>query len=688
MWLYGSAGAGKSAVAQTTCERLRVRSNLAASFFFSRTAPADSHRGHEERFVTTIAYQLTESIPDLRRYVGQVILDRPSVFDLTLPEQVVELIFDPLSQLNRERASDDSRSRPRIIVVDGLDECKEEAGQKQVLEAIATLVRHQDIFPFSVFLASRPELLISTWFATAERSQLFCKISLLDHCDSDHDIRLFLKEESADLRQSHPFRAKIPANWPPLTSLEEIVHRANGQFVYASTIMKYIKDLRHNPTSRLEAIMKNTIPQEDQPYAELDSLYLYILKRTTHPEFVRQLLGYRLATLSFYGRFNENKLAEYLSNFLSLPCPVDTLLIDLQSIMTCDNAGLMFQKWASGHPLSSKVGRDPISTLFHHASLVEFLQDPRRSQEFYINVQQFDQDITELALQQIEHSDASDRHYIIYCFLTALQTKASRRQTYIDRIRVQLARWDSLCNDVLYEVLSSLLQSTSPFLPFKSLFTIIDRNLSNAFSPAVSRKREQFRQMLERAGIPGQLLVIFEKVNDLGICHQEFYGVLELHTGADAWHFFDRLPQRWCKEFDGPIWYTHQNLLSEFWDSREELFQVEGFFRDTFFEARDAILFWLQQCLLLLDPSKEACKSKEVRAVFDHLKEIEGEDWRAKALARRLWSLQSFIWRYCPLSAEIVSALERISEMFFPSHIASNTEDTPLLTPIRDRALR
>ncbi|KAF9043177.1 hypothetical protein BJ165DRAFT_1390793 [Panaeolus papilionaceus] len=321
MWLYGSAGSGKSAVARTTCERLRAHSNLAASFFFSRTAPADSHRGHEGRFVTTIAYQLTESIPDLRHYVEQVILARPSVFDLTLPEQVVALIFDPLSQLNRDGANDDSLSKPKIIVVDSLDECEDETGQKQVLEAIATLVRHQDIFPFSVFLTSRPEVLISTWFATAEAEhrQLLRRIVLLDHCDSDHNIYLFLKDETTMLRQSHPFRGKIPANWPPPPFLEEIVQRANGLFVYASTIMKYIKDLRHNPVSRLEAVLQNAVPQEDQPYAELDVLYLYILKRTTYPDFVRRLLGYQLATLSFYGRFDEGRLEEYLINFIPSP---------------------------------------------------------------------------------------------------------------------------------------------------------------------------------------------------------------------------------------------------------------------------------------------------------------------------------------------------------------------------------
>ena len=39
MWLYGPAGAGKSAIAQTIAELCHARHLLLASFFFSRTDP-------------------------------------------------------------------------------------------------------------------------------------------------------------------------------------------------------------------------------------------------------------------------------------------------------------------------------------------------------------------------------------------------------------------------------------------------------------------------------------------------------------------------------------------------------------------------------------------------------------------------------------------------------------------------
>ncbi|KAF9043084.1 hypothetical protein BJ165DRAFT_221399 [Panaeolus papilionaceus] len=302
MWLHGSAGAGKSAVAQTMAQEFRAGSNLAASFFFSRTAPSSSHRGHEGRFVTTIAYQLTEVVPGLHRYVEQVVLSRPSVFDLTLTEQVTALIIDPLKELQFDMAST-ACVLPRVIVVDGLDECKKESGQIQVLEAIAMLVSHQDVFPCSVFLASRPELVIRSWITTkqSEHSQLIRSISLLDHCDKDHDIEVFVKDEAVEIRRTHPLKHHIPNGWPSSRFVKEIVKRACGQFIYASTVMKYIKDLRGHPSERLEAILHHNIPIYDQPFSELDALYLHILRHTKHPKLVHQLLAFRICTAKYLG---------------------------------------------------------------------------------------------------------------------------------------------------------------------------------------------------------------------------------------------------------------------------------------------------------------------------------------------------------------------------------------------------
>lgn len=60
LWMYGPAGAGKSAIAQSIAELCEAL--LAASFFFSRTAAG---RSDSSRLVATIVWQLILSVPEI-----------------------------------------------------------------------------------------------------------------------------------------------------------------------------------------------------------------------------------------------------------------------------------------------------------------------------------------------------------------------------------------------------------------------------------------------------------------------------------------------------------------------------------------------------------------------------------------------------------------------------------------------
>ena len=70
MWLYGPAGVGKSAIAQTIAEQCHELKLLAASFFFSRTTAG---RNDHSRLIATLIYQLCLSIPEIRTYVEDAI---------------------------------------------------------------------------------------------------------------------------------------------------------------------------------------------------------------------------------------------------------------------------------------------------------------------------------------------------------------------------------------------------------------------------------------------------------------------------------------------------------------------------------------------------------------------------------------------------------------------------------------
>ncbi|KAJ7314994.1 hypothetical protein DFH08DRAFT_662115, partial [Mycena albidolilacea] len=67
MWLYGPAGTGKSAIAQSMAEKWAANYNLAATFFFGRWRAGG---GSGKCLFPTIAYQLALHIPGLRESVG------------------------------------------------------------------------------------------------------------------------------------------------------------------------------------------------------------------------------------------------------------------------------------------------------------------------------------------------------------------------------------------------------------------------------------------------------------------------------------------------------------------------------------------------------------------------------------------------------------------------------------------
>ncbi|KAF8958907.1 hypothetical protein BDZ97DRAFT_1632957, partial [Flammula alnicola] len=69
MWLYGPAGSGKSAIAQTIAERC-FTFGILARFFFRLSDPA---RNRGDSLIPTIAYQVATTIPETRVRLESVI---------------------------------------------------------------------------------------------------------------------------------------------------------------------------------------------------------------------------------------------------------------------------------------------------------------------------------------------------------------------------------------------------------------------------------------------------------------------------------------------------------------------------------------------------------------------------------------------------------------------------------------
>ncbi|KAJ7769700.1 hypothetical protein DFH07DRAFT_768964 [Mycena maculata] len=68
LWLYGLAGSGKAAVAQSFCQRLQDEGRLGGSFFFKRGHPS---RRNATKLFPTIAYQLSLLLPEFNHYISE-----------------------------------------------------------------------------------------------------------------------------------------------------------------------------------------------------------------------------------------------------------------------------------------------------------------------------------------------------------------------------------------------------------------------------------------------------------------------------------------------------------------------------------------------------------------------------------------------------------------------------------------
>jgi hypothetical protein len=356
MWMFGPAGAGKTAIAQSIAEMCFQSGRLAASFFFSRNA---SGRDNETRFISTLVYQLVRAIPEIRDTVDQALREDPLLFSRSLHVQAQSLISGPLNDLHLTSAGF-QKSRPALIIVDGLDECGEPKSQRYLLDVLSTATRNLT-YPLLFFIASRPEQVIRDSFNKESMHSLTIRLALDDTYKSNEDIERFLQSKFLEIIQNHPAGADIPSGWPSNNEIRQLVEKSSGQFIYASTVMKFVESTHHLPQDRLDVVFGLVTPDSAVPFTELDALYNQILSNVVQVEKAIEIL---MVLVSFR---QLSRRPDILDSFFSYkPGLTRAILSDLHSILYLP-------------PKEDKKGKIKIL----HASLSDFLLDPSRSGRFY-----------------------------------------------------------------------------------------------------------------------------------------------------------------------------------------------------------------------------------------------------------------------------------------------------------------
>ncbi|KAF7333434.1 putative nwd2 protein [Mycena venus] len=280
-WLYGPAGAGKTAIMQTLCQRLQEDCRLGGSFFFKR---GHTTRGNAKLLFITLAYQLALHNPHLKGPISKSAVDDPSVMGRDMHVQLQKLIIQPCQFLGN--------AAPVILLIDGLDE-----PEPHIREKLA-------------------ESFFDGPYDSVNVEQSF------------EDIHLYFREEFARIHREHSATmGGIPVPWPSSDVVDILVKKSSGYFIYASTVIKFIDDKRFRPTVQLKIVHTLATNNSILPFKALDDLYMQILSRV--PAQYRSTLCDILCVIA-----NFNLELRYIEPLLDLESgDVRLTLHDLHSVL-------------------------------------------------------------------------------------------------------------------------------------------------------------------------------------------------------------------------------------------------------------------------------------------------------------------------------------------------------------------
>ncbi|QRW22463.1 Vegetative incompatibility protein HET-E-1 [Rhizoctonia solani] len=261
-WMSGMAGTGKTTIACTFAKWLETEKLLAASFFCTRTS-ADCR--DVTRIVPTVAYQLARYCIPFQSALCDVLGNDPDLGTKDIRTQFERLLVDPLKTIKNDIPSN------LVVVIDALDECDDQRGVEQVLDM---LFKHASQLPIKFFVTSRPEAEIYTTMTTHARLRAAIYLHDIEKSLVRADIELYLKQELS---------STIPGL--PNEVLKQLVDRSGVLFIYAATLVRYIRPGtgKANSRERLNTVLGMTA-ESGQENSQIDKLYTAILKSALDDE--------------------------------------------------------------------------------------------------------------------------------------------------------------------------------------------------------------------------------------------------------------------------------------------------------------------------------------------------------------------------------------------------------------------
>jgi len=392
-WMRGPAGVGKSAIAQTCAEKLKKTGHLGAAFFFTV-------KGHNNPLClfTTIAYQLSTTLPDYRALVDERISKDKTLVGKKISSQFESLIIEPLRELEKQG----KRVQPKAIFIDGLDECAGEDAQAEIIKMIASSVRDRSM-PFRWAIFSRAEPCIVSTFKQDNVASVTHSVELPISRDADGEIEMYLRGEFKSILEHRDY-AHLSSSWPTDNDIKTLVDAADGLFAHPSAVLRHVAyprdcQFRERLQSVLDALSQPGNHAFTSPFSQLDALYVHIMSQI--PERIlpsAQLFLYHVALGDSESSFhvaivcNNLRLSEStfrdISHYLHAVVAYEASFDPFSSIdPRIDLTRSLFDQGQWFHPEFTFLHhlRSVHGLLhFYHKSFYDFLRDPARSGPFCV----------------------------------------------------------------------------------------------------------------------------------------------------------------------------------------------------------------------------------------------------------------------------------------------------------------
>lgn len=362
-WLSGQAGAGKTAIAYTMSrlfERLIIRDSgcaeLGGSFFCSRHSPETRDAS---AVVRTIAYRLAVRSGAFRQALME--FGRFDTVDHGPKAQLEGLLIEPWKQSAPGRLA--AHEPCYIVSIDALDELDGEGGL-ELLGALFDAVSMHDLTGIKFLVTSRLEPALVKQIELFDNKQV-CRLEQVPIEESSADIKLFLIEHLGDCASKE--------------QIQLLVEDAAGLFIYAATVVEYVKGRDHGEKqSLLKRLLTLTHSRRRHhsraATSKLDDLYLDILETSlvdqrdqTNPQLFNNCLS-------------------ILHTFLCTLEPTSpVVVVDLLNGIKSNTYEYIDVGVAQGvlHRLHAVLYREDGNVMWFHKSFPDFIFDKKRSRRFY-----------------------------------------------------------------------------------------------------------------------------------------------------------------------------------------------------------------------------------------------------------------------------------------------------------------